>query len=255
MVFLVVGQYRAARWPDQLVPGLRPPATTPEVMATAASIARKQAQHLGRPPRPLAKWIYRAVALAIGPAMWLAWSVSDRSPPGSIGSRVLLASFAATGFTGLILALVEAHSASRAAFAYHRPPRGAPTLRWLVLIPTPVGVWLAIEAFRQRLISDFVFSSGTAGDIMASEAFPTFAGTLLWAGAVYALGKLIGPLLTIDELLNRYKGAQITLLRSFKDDDAGVDFEGPVKPDARYQQVRLEPQITQTLELRAGGGD
>jgi hypothetical protein len=42
-------------------------------------------------------------------------------------------------------------------------------------------------------------------------------------------------------------GAQITLLRSFKDDEAGVDYGGPVKPDPRWQQVRLEPQITHEL--------
>jgi hypothetical protein len=44
-----------------------------------------------------------------------------------------------------------------------------------------------------------------------------------------------------------YRGAQITLLRSFKDDEAGVDYGGPVKPDPRWQQVRLEPQITHEL--------
>ena len=108
-------------------------------------------------------------------------------------------------------------------------------------------MWLVLEAFRTGVVQDFVFSSGTASDTLTSVVTSGMTFADFWLLWIYVVGKSIGRYFTVDELIDRYGGAQITVLRSFMDDEAGVDFGGPVKPDARWRQIRLEPGITHAL--------
>jgi len=105
-------------------------------------------------------------------------------------------------------------------------------------------MWHVLETFRTGVGQDFVFSSATAGDTLASDVASGMTFAVFWLLWIYVVGKSIGRYFTVDELIDRYGGAQITVLRSFMDDEAGVDFGGPVKPDARWRQIRLEPGIS-----------
>ena len=246
-LFLMLGLARARTLPDSVVPGLVPPDTFRHVMTTTTDFARRQAMRFGLPRRPASMWLNLAAASAIVPVLWLAWSVLDRHPSGSLWSKILTGGFIVTGLCALVQALVGAHVASRPSFVYHRALPGAELMRWALLVQPLAVMWLMLEAFRTGTVQDFVFSSGTAGNTLASEVASGMTFAVLWMLWIYVVGKSIGPYFTVDELIDRYGGAQITLLRSFKDDEAGVDFGGPVKPDARWRQIRLEPQITHDL--------
>ena len=248
MLFLVVGFVRARTLPDSVVPGLFPSDTFRHVTTVTAQFARRQAGQFGIPRRPLSMWLNLCAAVAIAPTLWLAWWALDRHPSGSVWLKILTGGFIVTGLSALVQALVAAWAASRASFLYYRTIRGAVLMRWALLVPPIVSMWLVLEAFSTGAIQDFVISSGTAGDTLASEMASLTVFVLLWALWIYVAGKSIGRYLTVDELIDRYRGAQITLLRSFKDDEAGVDFGGPVKSHPGWRQIRLEPSITQTLE-------
>jgi len=246
-LFLMLGLARARTLPDSVVPGLVPPDTFHHVMSTTADFARRQAMRFGVPRRPASMWLNLAVAAAVAPILGLAWWVLDWHPSGSLWSKILTGGFIVTGLSALAQALFGAYDASRASFVYYRALPGAELMRWALLVPPLAVMWLVLEAFRTGAFQDFVFSSGTAGDTLASEVASGTTFAVLWMLWIYVAGKSIGPYFTVDELIDRYGGAQITLLRSFKDDGAGVDFAGPVKPDARWRQIGLEPQITHAL--------
>jgi hypothetical protein len=187
-------------------------------------------------------------AIIIGPIAWGLWRAFNWHAPGSLYAKILAGGFIVTALSALLQALISAVAASRPSFVAHHMKRSAVFLRWFMLAPPLIGLWAVLEAFRVQLVEDFIASSGTAGDTMASEMASGTVFALLWLAWIFVAGKGLTRYLTVDELIARYTGAQITLLRSFKDDEAGVDFSGPVKPDARWQQIRLEPQITHTLK-------
>ena len=91
-------------------------------------------------------------------------------------------------------------------------------------------MWHVLETFRTGVGQDFVFSSGTASDTLASDVTSGMTFADFWLLWIYVVGKSIGRYFSVDELIDRYSGVQITLHRSFMDDEAGVDFGGPVKP-------------------------
>lgn len=248
MLFLVIGAVRAQTLPDTIVPGLLPHDTFRGVMAKTAAFTRQQAAKFGSPRRSFTMWLNLFAAALTAPVLWQLWQLSNVHSPGSLGWRILTGGFVVTGLSALVLALVEAHAASRPSFVYHRTIPGAAIIRWLLLQPPIIGMWLVLEWFRTGQLEEFVFSSGSAGDTMASEFFSLMTFTFLWLFWVAVVGRSLGSMLTVDELIHRYRGAQVTLLRSFKDDEAGVDFAEPVKPDSRWTQIRLEPQITLNLQ-------
>lgn len=248
MLFLVIGAARAQTLPDTVVPGLLPHDTFRGVMAKTAAFARRQATTFGSPRRPFTMSLHLFAAALTVPILWALWRLSNTHTPGSLWWTILTGGFVVTGASALALALVEAHAASRPTFVYHRKIFGSGFVRWALLQPPLIIMWLVLEWFRTGQLEDFVFSSGSSGDTLASEVYSCIAFALFWLFWVAIVGRSLGLMLTVDELIDRYLGAQITLLRSFKDDEAGVDFAGPVKPDPRWNQVRLEPQITFDLK-------
>ena len=238
---------RSARWPDSIVPGFGRSVTVKHVMEVVRALQMHQAHRVGILAQPCVAWGYRLLILAGPVALWRLWLVLNTHPPGSKGWWILTGGFIFTGVAALALFALEAHWAVRPSFTYRQSWPAARPIRIAAVILPLMPLSLALEGFRTQLIPEFVFSSGTIGVTMGSEAIPILAFTLAWLLSIFVIGKSVGRCLTVDELTAKYAGAQITLLRSFKDDEAGVDFSGVIVPDERWKQIRLEPSIVQSL--------